>query len=190
MNLQNEKGPVNNDYHVEFEGTVHISTGRPAGNMRITSKVVGVAFKNKRVGLHTRAIKGKRLYITDPSHRHPKHQEQSSWPPERLINWGKSIGDNTGRFIEVLISRKVHPEQAYRACMGVFRLAEKYTKERLEKACVRALSCGAISYQNVSTILQNGLDQLPLQEPEKSVPIIHDNIRGTSITAARVVISC
>lgn len=177
-----KKARVNIDYHVEFEGNFYSTPYQLVGqqvDIRITSKVVEVLFKNKRVGLHTRAIKGKRLYITDPSHRHPKHQEQSSWPPERLINWGKSIGDNTGRFIEVLISRKVHPEQAYRACMGVFRLAEKYTKERLEKACARALSCGAISYQNVSTILQNGLDQLPLQEPEKSVPpIIHDNIRG------------
>jgi transposase len=116
---------------------------------------------------------------SNASHRHPKHQEQIAWPPERLIIWGNSIGDNTGRLIEALIARKLHPEQSYRACMGVIRLADKYTKERLERACARALSSGAISYQSISAILQNGLDQFPLQEPEAPVPpIIHHNIRG------------
>ncbi len=72
-----------------------------------------------------------------------------------------------------------HPEQGYRSCLGVIRLGTRYSPQRLEAACGRALSLKAYNYKSVESILKNSLDKQELSEslsPEK--PVIHYNIRG------------
>jgi len=77
------------------------------------------------------------------------------------------------------MERRKHPEQGFRACLGIMRLAKRYSPERLEAACGRALALNAYSYRSVESILKSNLDKQELPESstvEKSV--IHDNIRG------------
>ena len=55
----------------------------------------------------------------------------------------------------------------------LLQLAEKYSKERLEKACQRASNCKLFSYASVKNILENNLDSQPLETPQtqaKSFP--------------------
>ena len=66
----------------------------------------------------------------------------------------------------------------YRSCLGIIRLADKFTAERVEAASERALRCNAISYTSVKSILKKGLDKLPLRETPEYVPVSHANIRG------------
>ena len=64
--------------------------------------------------------------------------------------------------------------------MGIMRLANHYTPERVEKACARALAIKAYSYKSIKSILKKGLDQQPLlfEHPEQSQSLNHHNIRG------------
>ena len=81
---------------------------------------------------------------------------------------------------KVMASRK-HPEQGYRSCLGILRLAQKYGAQRLENACRRALVIRGYSYKSVKSILDRGLDGQPLPEANpsrQSEPIVHNNIRG------------
>ena len=81
---------------------------------------------------------------------------------------------------KVMASRK-HPEQAFRSCLGILRLAQKYGPQRLENACQRAVAIQGYSYRSVQSILQRGLDAQPLPEPkpsEQTLPLVHGNIRG------------
>lgn len=73
-----------------------------------------------------------------------------------------------------------HPEQGYRACLGIMRLGKEYGSERLEAACTRALVIGARSYRNVKSILDKGLDRQALPTKSASSPeaIEHENVRG------------
>ena len=74
---------------------------------------------------------------------------------------------------------KPHPEMGYRGCLGIIRLAEKYSAQRVEAAAERALLTGACRYQSVESILKNSLDQVPprlRRRPPPPPP--HDNIRG------------
>jgi transposase len=41
--------------------------------------------------------------------------------------------------IETILERKPHPEQGFRACLGIVRLLKPYGRARLEAACGRAL---------------------------------------------------
>lgn len=53
----------------------------------------------------------------------------------------------------ILASRSVE-QQAYRSCMGLLKLADKYSARRLEDACTQALSYTASpSYKSVKNIL-------------------------------------
>jgi len=80
---------------------------------------------------------------------------------------------------ERIMADKPHPEMGYRGCLGIIRLSQKYSPQRVEAACERALLTGACRYKSVASILKNSLDQLPVSSPPPpaSTPP-HDNIRG------------
>ena len=100
-----------------------------------------------------------------------------------MIDWAAKIGPNTARLFE-RISDKPHPEMGFRGCLGIIRLANRYSSTRVEAACERALLTGACRYTSVESILKKGLDQTPVhssrstsQSTTSSTPA-HDNIRG------------
>ena len=51
-----------------------------------------------------------------------------------------------------------HPEQGFRAAIGIIRLVKSYGPDRLEAACGRALEIGARSFTSVNSILKNNLE--------------------------------
>jgi len=96
-----------------------------------------------------------------------------------MVRWAEQIGPNTARLVERILSEKPHPEMGYRSCLGIIRLAERYSATRMEAAAIRALESNACRYQSVKSILKNSLDQQPLtQLPSLPPPPPHDNIRG------------
>lgn len=110
----------------------------------------------------------------------PKAHQKQQWSPARFEHWAKSIGPNTLTLIQKQLTSRKHPEQAYRSCLGLLSLSSKYSKERLEKACHRALHTGATRLKNITNILKNGLDNSPIpeQQPDLLSGIEHHNIRG------------
>ena len=75
-----------------------------------------------------------------------------------------------------------HPEQGFRACLGILRLLRTYGRDRLEAACARGLEIGARSYGSIQSILQHGLDRQPAPHrprEEDELPLLHPNIRGS-----------
>jgi transposase len=82
--------------------------------------------------------------------------------------------------VEAIMDSRLHPQQGFRACMGVMRLGKLYGAERLEAACGRALRLSAVNYRSINSILKNGLDRQAVPAPPQvSPPIDHDNIRGS-----------
>jgi len=110
----------------------------------MTSSMVEIIFKGKRVALHRRAL-GKYIYVTEPSHLPKSHREYLEWTPERIAKWVGTVGLNTAALVTEIMNSKTHVEQGYRACLGVMRLAKSYPAERMENAARRALSCNAVS---------------------------------------------
>ncbi len=73
-----------------------------------------------------------------------------------------------------------HPEQGYRSCLGIIRLAERYGADRVEAACARALAVRALSYRSVESILRHGLDSQPLRAAPARTHPHHQNLRGSA----------
>lgn len=97
-----------------------------------------------------------------------------------MIDWAGKIGPNTAQAIKRILAEKPHPEMGYRACLGIIRLASKYSPERMEAACKRAVLTYAVGYKHIRNILEHRLDTRPLPEPEppRSKATEHENLRG------------
>lgn len=174
---------VNVDYHIEFEKnfySVPYQLVKQEVMVRAAAMTVEIFYKNKRIASHARVNGKKYLYTTLLEHAPPHHRQFGEWTPERIVNWSKTVGPNTANLVQAIMARKKHPEQAFRACMGIIRLAKSYTKERVENAAKRALTYGAISYQSVLSILKKNLDFGPLPEQKIVQPLYHENLRGAN----------
>lgn len=171
---------VNIDYHVvvdkHFYSVPHHLVGQQL-DVRLTSTTVEVLLKGRRVASHPRSyVTGG--YTTCPEHRPKSHQKYLEWTPSRIISWAGRCGPNTAALVAKILERRPHPEQGYRSCLGIIRLADRFSSERVEVAAARALKCNAISYQSVKSILDKGLDRQPIRDAPAYIPAEHANIRG------------
>lgn len=162
------------------------ANNRPFQMVRATANTVEIFHKNKRIASHARGNGKKYSYSTLPDHMPQNHRQVSEWSPERIKNWSKTVGSHTANLVQAIMERKVHPEQAFRACMGIIRLTKSYPKQRVENAAKRALAYGAISYQSVLSILQKNLDLEPFPEQTELQPVYHENLRGPGYYTAEV----
>lgn len=181
-----KRAKVNIDYHVEVDGhyySVPYRYARETVDLRLTRHTVEVFLHDRRIAAHHRLPdtphhRGK--HTTVPEHMPEPHRRQGEWTPQRLVNWAQTIGDHTALVVEQILASRPHPEQGYRSCLGVMRLAKAFGPERLEAACRRACRFRAYSFKSVQSILRNGLDAEPLPEDQavQAVPILHPNVRG------------
>lgn len=172
---------VNVDYHVEFEKHYYSVPYRLVGkvvDVRATAQWVEILFAGQRVASHRRSRLARQA-TTLAEHMASSHRAYAEWTPKRLRDWAQSIGPATAKLVEEIMARRAHPEQGFRACLGVLRLRDRYPDERIERACERALAFRAISYKSVEAILRNQLDlgQVLPTPPSSTLPP-HRNIRG------------
>ena len=175
-----KKARVNIDYHVEVDGhyySVPHALVRRQLDVRLTATTVECLYRGRRVASHPRsALKGR--HTTADEHMPEKHRQMGQWTAQRFIRWAEKIGPNTAALITTVLGSRRHPQQAYRSCLGVLRLANTYGEARLEAAAARARAIGAHSYRSVASILAHRLDENPPEQIELGAPIEHDNIRG------------
>jgi transposase len=178
-----KRAKVNIDYHVELFRhyySVPYQLVHETVQVRYTWSTVEIFHENKRVASHKRSNK-EGGHTTCREHMPKSHQAYLEWTPSRIIAWGEKTGAATAQLMELIMNSRRHPEQGYRSCLGIMRLGRLYSQERLEAACQRAVVVRGYSYKSVRSILQQGLDKLPLPDSAGSpcVTVSHHNIRGS-----------
>lgn len=173
---------VNIDYHIEYNKryySVPHHLVKHQVEVQATRDTITIYFNGKQVAKHPKQLQSGH-YITNPAHMPESHRKHAQWSPERILSWAQDLGPYVLKLTQKLFDKKAHPEQAYRACLGLLNLSRKYDAQRLNEACNRALNIGSCRLQSVKSILQNGLDQQPLNEPltPPDEHDHHDNIRG------------
>lgn len=147
-----------------------------------TSSLVEVYYQYERIAAHPRQ-KGWYGYTSQREHLPSTHRFVADWNPEKFLSWAQDIGTNTHQLVENILNSKPHPEQGYKASLGILSLARKVGKERLEKACARALHYQSYSYRVVKNILDKGMedlnDSLSASTPD-CFTIEHENLRGSA----------
>jgi len=81
--------------------------------------------------------------------------------------------------VEVILRDRSHPEQGFRSCVGIMRLAKPHGPIALEAACERALVIGARPYSSVNSILKNNLHRNRPDPAADGPAIQHGNVYRT-----------
>jgi len=103
------------------------------------------------------------------------------------MNWAADIGTATLAVVRHLLENRPHPEHGYRSCLGLLNLHKRYGAGRLEAASRRAVAIGSPTRRSVLSILEQGLDKLPLDPPDGAPEQTtlaftpeHENVRGAA----------
>ncbi len=168
------------NYHIQLREDMHYYSVpyRYRGKQVLviyTDAVVEMFCNNQRIALHKRD-RTPNHYSTVKEHMPSHHKAYSEWSPQRLINWAEDIGEHVKAVIEYILAHRKHPEQGYRVCLGILNLTQKYDKERLNKACQKAVYYQNYSLKGIENILRNRLEDYQ-QESFQLLPD-HNNIRG------------
>jgi transposase len=168
------------DYHIEVEAhyySVPYRFARREVEARLTARTVEIFHKGERIAAHQR-MSGNHRHTTLAEHMPSSHRRYQGWTIARIREEAARIGPATAVLCDVILDERSHPEQGFRTCLGIVRLARSYGAERLEAACAHALDVGARSYGSLKSILANNLDRRPAHKPADATPILHANIRG------------
>jgi transposase len=173
---------VNIDYHVDIDRhyySVPHALAHQHVEARVTAMTIEIFHQGQRIASHARSYeRGRHTTVAD--HMPKAHQRHSEWSPSRLERWASQIGPKTEEIVRLILRERPHPEQGYRSCLGILRLAKRYGEGRLEAACHRALVVRARSYRHLESILKHGLDSQPLPEVAVETPVLpHENVRGS-----------
>jgi transposase len=169
------------DYHIDVDRYYYSVPHALVGHTvwaRFSATTVEAFFRSERVATHVRSYQRGR-HTTLPEHMPKSHRAHAQWSPKRLIQWGVSIGAHTGAVVEHLLRSKPHPEQGYRACLGLLNLSREYGEARLEAASALAVHLGSPTRKSVKSILESGRDlrRSNTEALELELPL-HGNVRG------------
>jgi len=169
------------DYHVEVEKhfySVPHRYARAEVDARFTARTVEVFLRGERIATHRRGS-GDGKHTTVPDHMPSSHRRYADWTIERITQEADTIGPSVSILCTLILERRPHPEQGFRACLGILRLARSVPTKRLDAAAARAIEIGALTYGSVKSILDNKLDQIaPDPQGPEHQPVRHRNIRG------------
>ena len=168
-----------NGYHVQFEGRYYSVPFQLAGKevlLSATSTTVELVYDNKRVALHRRCYAINQRFMTDPSHMPPRHLAQydtDTMTGPKYLDWAARVGPSTKKVIATLLARYEIQEQVYDSCMGILRLADRYSQIQLEAACRRACQQGIGGYRQIKAFIEEDT-----RTKEERPANCHANLRG------------
>ncbi|VTR49202.1 Mu transposase domain-containing protein [Sphingobacterium thalpophilum] len=125
--------------------------------VQYNKETVEVFYNFQRIAKHQRSFRPG-SYTTLGDHMPSSHKVYNDWNPLYFEQRASAIGASTLEYIRRLIAQYNYPELAYKQAQGILSYAKAYGATRLNNACKRALLHHWASYQTISNILKNGLD--------------------------------
>ena len=158
------RAKVHGDCHVQLEKCRYSVPYRLVGQslwLRASETTVRVYREQEMVAIHPRLFRpGQRSTL--PEHRPPEAQAYAMRDPQWCLRQAERLGPACHALIEQLFADRVLDN--LRAAQGIVNLSKRYGAARVEAAATRALAFDSPHYRTVKTILENGLDQQPLDE--------------------------
>lgn len=158
-----KKATVQYDYHIFIEKmyySVPYEYIKHQVDVRITKNIIEIFFNNFRIASHRRFYGKEGQLSTLPEHMPDHHKQYLDFNKEYFLNWSDSVGYYTHTVVKgIFVSYKIE-KQAIKSCMSLTKLADKYSLQRLELACKRALEYSPRpNITMIKTILQTGQDK-------------------------------
>ena len=152
-----KQATVQFNYHIAIDKmyySVPYQYIRNKVDVRITETTIEIFYNHNRIASHRRLYGRPGMYSTVIEHMPADHQKYLEWNGDRFRRWASSIGTNTNEVVNAILTSGRVEQQSYRSCMGLLRLAEKYSDVMLEAACKKALSyTNSPSYKSIKNLL-------------------------------------
>lgn len=135
-----------------------------------TTTLVRIFYDHKEVAYHERSKK-KWEYKRKAEYAPPIQEAVLQCSREGLLSLAETVGPFTYQVTYEILS---HPTiDKLKPIRHLLNLANKFSKERLEKACQRACNYKMFSYSSIKNILENNLEREPLESSSKAeiIPI-------------------
>lgn len=136
------KSTVQLNYHITLDYqnySVPYEYVRKRVDVRLTSHIVEIYSEGRRIASHKRLIGRRAQYSTLEEHMPKNHQLYSQWDGNRFRRWSAKCGNSVHTVVERLLASYRVEEQAYKSCLSLLKLSDKYGSQRLETACELAL---------------------------------------------------
>jgi transposase len=148
--------------------------------IRTTEKTIEVFFHGQRIASHVHQTYSKEpIYV--PEHMPENHRKYLTYNTENFLKWGEKIGANTLIVVKNFLYMHKVEQQGYKACVSLMRLADRYSLERVEKACETGLTYTPCpSLKNIATILKNGQDRIKTKATSSHSDISRGITRGAA----------
>lgn len=147
---------VRRDQTVMFDKALYtVSTQYIAKKVTVlaNSKLVRIYYRGELIKTHERVKPGtKQIDFNDypaPKRDYIKHDK------EKFISRASEFGGDIEKYVKEILGRKV-VWQKLRQVSSLFRLIEKYGKERVQKVCSRALEHEIVSVPRLKKMLEEG----------------------------------
>ena len=151
-----KKATVQFNYHIAVDKmyySVPFQYIREKVDVRVTETTLEIFFNHDRIASHRRLYGRLGQYSTVTEHMPEDHQRYLEWNGDRFRRWADTIGVNTRKVIDAILTSGKVEQQYYRSCMGLLRLAEKHSPARLEEVCAKALTYSSKpSYKSIQNL--------------------------------------
>jgi hypothetical protein len=159
------------DYHVDIERhyySVPHQFAKEQVEARLTARTVEIFIKGERVAAYMRGSgNGKHTTVTE--HMPSSHRRYAGWTIDRIRRDALIIGTSAAALCDRILEERSHPEQGFRACLGIVRLVKAFGPERLAAAAKRALEIGARTFGSVNPSSTTTLIARPHQNGARTV---------------------
>ena len=156
-----KQATVQFNYHISVDGmlySVPYEYIKRKVDDRITENIIEVFYNHNRISSHKRLFGRKGQYGTIIEHMPQEHQKYLEWDGNRFRKWAEEIGISTYKAVDAILTSKRVEQQTYKSCMGLLKLADRYSRGRLEAACEKALSFTlSPSYKSIKNIIVTGI---------------------------------
>lgn len=153
-------------------------------DIRVTKNLVEVYYHGSRVASHRRLQTLQHDPLVKLEHMPESHQKYMTCNEDDFRVWAMSVGPMAERVVTFFLESGKAPEHGYKACASLMKLGERYSKGRLEMACMRVLAYGTTpSIRNINSILKSRLDIKPKDSAVKE-PLQNSNRYGITRGAA------
>lgn len=170
-----KKVRVLGDYHIEIQKhyySVPYNLIQKEIDVWYNDSIVECYHNNICVAKHIRSNKV-REKTTCNEHMPNNHKKYAELTPDKMLEWAKSIGEATLKFVESILKSAIHKDIGCRKSNGFLNLSRKYSNNQLESACIYAINNNITTSDYIEAIIKQQIEQLVQS------PIIHENIRGS-----------
>lgn len=159
-----KKATVQYDYHIFLEKmfySVPYDYIKHSVDIRITRNIVEIFYKHFRIASHKRLYGEIGQHASNPDHMPNKHKQYINFNLDTVLDWAGSAGTYILITVKSILASYKTENQGLKSCLGLMKLADKHSIERVEKACERALSyTPRPTLKSIQTILKTGQDKL------------------------------